>query len=194
MKLIPFILFVIAMTGTPGPGNLTMLGIGQATGFRSSIPFLTGTTVGCILLNLFVALGFGVIVTESVHLTYFMKIFGLGYMIWLGYKVIKMQIETTELKRTFTFFEGVLIHPTSPKSWAMSVIAINQFSDPASDNISRVFIFVLFFMIGQVSFHSMWCAIGSKLIQLFKAPRIRLLFNLTTVFLMVGTTAYALLI
>lgn len=194
MKLIPFILFVIAMTGTPGPGNLTMLGIGQATGFRSSIPFLIGTTVGCLVLNLSVALGFGAIITESTLLSYFMKIFGLLYMVWLGFKVVKMQVEPEEIKRKFTFFEGFLIHPTSPKSWAMSVIAISQFSDPSHDNFSRIIIFVLIFMIGQITFHSMWCALGSKLMKIFRAPGIRIMFNITTAFLMVGTTAYALFI
>ncbi|MCP3926802.1 MAG: LysE family translocator [Desulfobacterales bacterium] len=194
MKLIPFILFVIAMTGTPGPGNLTMLGIGQATGFRSAIPFLIGTTVGCFLLNLSVAFGLGAFVTESVKISYFMKIFGMGYMIWLGFKVIKLQIEAKEIKKQFTFFEGFLIHPTSPKSWAMSVIAINQFADPTSTYLTKTVVFVLCFLIGQVTFHSLWCAIGSKIISLLRTQKIRVAFNVITAFMMVGTTAYALFI
>lgn len=36
---LPFLLFVIVMTGTPGMGNLTMMAIGQATGLRSALPF-----------------------------------------------------------------------------------------------------------------------------------------------------------
>ena len=61
-----FVLFVIVMTGTPGMGNLSMMAIGQTTGFRSSLPFLVGTTVGAVSLNTLVGLGLGGLDRKSV--------------------------------------------------------------------------------------------------------------------------------
>ncbi|WP_147819004.1 LysE family translocator [Salidesulfovibrio onnuriiensis] len=194
MFTMPFILFVIAMTGTPGPGNLTLMAIGQATGFRSALPFLAGTTSGFFCLNLAVGFGLGELFVASPALNAVMKVLGTAYILYLAWKVVRLNIDAPEMARQFLFRDGALIHPFSPKSWAMSVVGFSQFSDPAAPLLPQVVAFVCIFFVFQLSFHCLWCAAGVWLVRLLRSVRIRVAVNCTVALLMVGATMHALLL
>ena len=187
-----FVLFVIVMTGTPGVGNLTMMAIGQNTGFRSSLPFLAGTTIGAMALDTAVGFGLGVLFLASPKIAWVMKIGGMGYILYLGWKIISMQIGNASADRRFTLFEGVLVHPTNPKSWTMAVVGFSQIATPDVPLVQLVAIFVLTFTVFQVSFHSLWGLAGTVIMRTLKSRRALLGLNSTLVAIMVGATAYAL--
>jgi len=193
LNLVPFVMFVVAMTGTPGPGNLTMMAIGQASGFRSAVPFLSGTTVGFLALNTAVGLGLGELMGASSMLTLIMKLCGTVYICYLGLKVLRMTVTAPDVRRRFVFLEGLLIHPTSPKSWAMSVVGFSQFAIPETALFWQVGIFVGIFFAGQVLFHSIWCLIGASIIHLIRTRSVQVCVNVGVVALMIGATLYAML-
>ncbi len=193
-NLLPFIVFVIAMTGTPGPGNLTMMAIGQTTGFSSSIPFLIGTAVGCIILDTLVACGLGEIIISSPIVATFLRIAGLIYILYLAGKVLTLQLTTKNVEKQFSFFEGFLIHPLSPKSWAMAIVAFSQFMKPEQPLAPQIAIFVLCFLVGLLVFHSSWCAAGALIPRLIRSKRLLFGINCVMVTLMVGATGYAMFV
>ena len=159
-NILPFVLFVIAMTGTPGPGNLTMMAIGQSTGFRSSIPFLIGTAVGCIFLDTAIACGLGQVIISAPKIASILRIAGLLYILYLAAKVLVLQISRKVVNKRFSFWEGLLIHPLSPKSWTMAIVAFSQFMNPEQTLIPQIAIFIFAFFLGLLVFHSSWCAAG----------------------------------
>lgn len=191
--LLPFSLFISVMTGTPGPGNMTMMAIGQTTGFRSAVPFLIGTTIGFAVLNLFVSFGLGEAFQRWEELAFILKIAGTIYIIYLAIKLFKLQAAPPETVKQFSLQEGILLHPLSPKSWAMSVAAYSQFFDTLPMDITTTALFIIPFMIGQVTFHSMWCGLGAGLYNSLKSPQTRLMVNSSLVLLMLGATFYALM-
>lgn len=190
----PFAFFVVAMTGTPGPGNLTMLAIGQTTGFRSAIPFLAGTTCSFLALNTLVACGLGEAYKVWSVVPQILKLAGAAYILYLAVKILRLQAAPPEVSRRFTFFEGILIHPLSPKSWAMSVAAFSQFVGPDATGPATLVLFVVTFMVGQVLFHSLWCALGAGIYRMLQHSGIRFAVNSVLVCLMLGATFYALLV
>lgn len=190
---VPFAIFISVMTGTPGPGNMTMLAIGQTTGFRSAVPFLLGTTIGFAALNILVAMGLGEAFQRWEWLALTLKLGGTVYILYLAYKIFKLQAAPPETAKQFSIGEGLLLHPLSPKSWAMSVAAYSQFFYLLPLTPKTVGMFVIPFMIGQVTFHSMWCGLGAGLYNSLKSPQTRLLVNSSLVILMLGATVYALM-
>jgi len=190
-NIIPFIVFVIAMTGTPGPGNLTMMAIGQNTGFSSSISFLMGTAVGCVMLDTLVACGLGEIIIASPVIATTLRFGGLIYILYLSGKILFMQLSSKKVKKRFSFFEGFLIHPLSPKSWAMAIVAFSQFMKPEQPLAPQIAIFVLCFLIGLIVFHSSWCAAGALIPRFISSKRILFGINCVMVTLMIGATGYA---
>lgn len=189
-----FVLFVIVMTGTPGAGNLSMMTIGQTSGFRSALPFLAGTTAGAVFLDSMVALGLGGLFLASPGLAWAMKIVGMGYILYLGWKLLSMQLFPAGAGKRFSFVEGVFLHPTNPKSWAMAVVGFSQFADPSAPLVVQVSTFVLTFMVFQVSFHSLWGVAGAAIMRTLKTGPILTGVNCALVALMVGATAYAMFV
>jgi len=187
-----FVLFVIVMTGTPGVGNLSMMAIGQNTGFRSSLPFLAGTTVGAIFLDTMVGFGLGGIFMASPQAAWFMKIGGMAYILYLGWKIVSMQLGEANANRRFSFWEGLFVHPTNPKSWAMAMVGFSQIATPTMQLYQQVIIYVLTFTFFQVSFHSLWGLAGAMIMRSLKSPKVLMGINSLLVALMVGATAYAL--
>lgn len=189
-----FVLFVIVMTGTPGAGNLSMMTIGQTTGFKSALPFLAGATVGAVTLDTLVALGLGGLFMASPKLAWAMKITGMAYILYLGWKLLSMQLSAAGANRRFTFVEGVFLHPTNPKSWAMAVVGFSQLADPSVPLAVQVPVFVFTFMVFQVSFHSLWGLAGAAIMRTLKNGPVLRGVNCALVAVMVGATAYAIFI
>ena len=189
-----FVLFVIVMTGTPGAGNLTMMGIGQTTGFKSAIPFLIGATVGAVSLDTMVALGLGKIIQTSPNLSAIMKVCGTCYILYLGWKLLTMRLGSHTVDRRFTFWEGVILHPLNPKSWAMALVGFTQLADPSVPLLRQVAVFVLTFMVFQVSFHSAWGLAGAAILRTLKTGAVLTGVNCVLVAVMVGATMYALFV
>lgn len=187
-----FVLFVIVMTGTPGIGNLTMMAIGQATGFRSALPFLAGATAGMLLLNSAVGLGLGGLFMASPGAARVVKALGLGYILYLAWRLLHMRPAGGGEARRFTFAEGVLVHPLNPKSWAMSVVGFSQLADPSAGLAAQLAVFVPTFFVFQVSFHSLWGWAGAALMRTLRTGPVSACVNVALVAAMVGATVMAL--
>lgn len=189
----PFLLFVIVMTGTPGPGNLAHMAIGQTFGFRAALPFLFGTVLGGFTLTSLVAVGMGQVITASPNMYMAVKTFGMAYIIYLAVKVVRAQASQTGEVRRFTFVEGLLIHPLSPKTWGMSVAAMGQFVDFGAPLTPQLVFFVASFVGGGLVFHSLWCLAGASLMGFLGRGTVRTAFNGVMAGLMVLATAGAML-
>ena len=190
--IIPFALFVAAMTGTPGPGNLAMLAIGQNGGYRAALPFLMGAVLGFLSLNCLVGFGLGEIFATSPVLSNVVKVLGLAYIIYLGAKILRLQLREPDRAGSFSLWEGLMVHPLSPKSWAMSLVAFGQFSDPGADLVSQALLFAGVFLFGQFLFHSLWCLAGAGILKLLRGGRVLQAVNACVALLMVSSTAWAL--
>ncbi|MFW5735339.1 MAG: LysE family translocator [Oceanidesulfovibrio sp.] len=189
-KLLPFLLFLLAMTGTPGPGNMAMLAIGQTTGFWSAMPFLIGATMGFAAVNSLVACGLGEAFQIWPWIAQVLRILGTVYIVYLVSKIIRMHAAPPEHAQRPGLFEGVLIHPLSPKSWAMSVAAYSQFM-PAEAGPQDSALFVFAFLVFQVTFHTLWCGTGAVIYTLLRNGAARLAVNSGLVAMMLGATFYA---
>lgn len=189
-----FVMFVVVMTGTPGAGNLTMMGIGQTAGFRASLPFLAGTVVGAVTLDTMVGFGLGGIFLASPELAWIMKIVGMLYICYLGWKLLTAQLSDSVEKKRFTFLEGCVLHPLNPKSWAMAVVGFSQIADPSRPLPGQVAIYVLTFMFFQVTFHSAWGMAGAVIMRTLRSKAVLTCVNAMLVAVMIGATAYAMFV
>ena len=189
-----FVLFVVALTGTPGAGNLSMLALGQSVGYRRALPFFAGMVTGGVCLDIGVAVGLGELYAASPGLADVFRVLGTAYILYLAWKILRMQISETGAERPFSFWEGLILHPLNPKTWAMGISAYSQFTDPSGPWAIQALLFVLTFMAGMITFHSIWGLAGASLMRALRTPALRLSVNSAMVLLMVGATMYALFV
>ncbi|NDV24165.1 LysE family translocator [Desulfovibrio sp. JC022] len=187
-----FLIFVIVMTGTPGPGNIASMALGQAVGFKRSIPFLSGIVIGGMVMDILTAMGLAELFMRYPQVSSVLKVGGMIYILYLAWKVLNMQANSSGQPKAFKFVEGLALHPLNPKHYAMTVSAFAQFADPNANSFMEILIFVGTFTCGAALFHSLWCFAGESFMKMLRSPMIRHTVNISMVVLMVGATAYAL--
>ncbi|CCO23096.1 LysE family translocator [Maridesulfovibrio hydrothermalis] len=188
----PFLVFVTVMCGTPGPGNLSLMALGQTVGFKKSVPFLSGVITGGIFMDILIVIGLGELFLASPKTAEVLKISGMIYILYLAWKIMRLHARKPEKAQSFKFVEGLILHPLNPKHYAMTISAFSQFADPAAPRFMEIFIFVATFTAGASIFHSLWCLTGESFIKLLRTPTMRYTVNISMVILMVGATVYAL--
>lgn len=83
-QLFAFLLAAIAITATPGPDNLMVLGMGVAKGRARGLAFGLGCAAGCLSHTVLAVLGVGALVAASPVALTGLRVVGGLYLMWLG--------------------------------------------------------------------------------------------------------------
>lgn len=122
----PYILFCIVASGTPGPNNTLALASGVRLGFRRSLPFLAGVALGIACQMIAVGLGLGVVFNahETVHDV--LRVVGAAYLVWLAYRIATSGPINAGDNDPSTpgFWGAALFQWINPKSWAVTTSAV----------------------------------------------------------------------
>lgn len=164
---IAFAVFVIVMTGTPGPGNLTFLAIGASAGYRAAFPVIIASQIGSVPLKLSVAYGLGHVMAGGGPAVTAFKVLSMAYMTYLAWRIVSLSVKPKGTVALPSFREGLLIHPLSPKTWAMNLVAFSTFL--AGNGLSvheNALILTAGFSLGGLVFHSLWALAGVSVLAL----------------------------
>jgi cysteine/O-acetylserine efflux protein len=118
---LPFLSYAVVTTFTPGPNNITASAIGIRFGYRRSLPFLTGMTLGFFSLMLFSGL-----LTDFLLRTYsviapWVKWIGVTYMIWLGISLfLPQRTGSGNEEANTTFLSGLLLQMLAWCAWSIA--------------------------------------------------------------------------
>tara|TARA_B110001454_G_scaffold140651_1_gene130615 strand:+ start:350 stop:943 length:594 start_codon:yes stop_codon:yes gene_type:complete len=162
-EFFPLWIFIILMVSTPGPANLLIMSSGTQNGFVKSIPFTLGVISGKILLNISLSLGLGVILFEYEIFSKILSYICLSYMVWLALKGWNNHNNLEGNNKIMKYKDGLLVHPLSPKAWAMCLIAYSEFTSNFQGFFQMFLLIPLSFLIAQLVFHNAWCFAGSIL-------------------------------
>jgi threonine/homoserine/homoserine lactone efflux protein len=189
-----FAVFVCVMTGTPGPGNLTFLAIGSSRGFKAAFPIIIAAQIGNVPVNVLIALGLGAIMSAGGPLQTVFTYASLAYMIYLAWRIVLMTIKENGDVRPPSFWEGLWIHPLSPKTWAMGVSAYGLFLTDTNIDISQKLLFlVVGFMLGGLVFHSLWAFVGESMLRMLGNGRTMRIVTIVMALLMVAVSVWSLM-
>ena len=184
-----FAIFIIVMTGTPGPGNLTFLAIGAYAGYRTAFPVIVASQIGSLPLKLSVAYGLGHVMAGGGPIVTLFKVLSMAYMTYLAWRIISLSVKPKGEVALPSFWEGLLIHPLSPKTWAMNLVAFSTFL--AGNGLSiheNALILVAGFTLGGMVFHSLWALLGVSILTLIgDGPVMRFITVLMAVSMLAAT-------
>ncbi|WP_310621473.1 LysE family translocator [Flexibacterium corallicola] len=190
-----FALFVATMTGTPGPGNLTFMALGSATGYTKTFPVILACMAGNIIVSMCVAFGLGQVMAEGGLIVSIFKGLSIAYMSYLAYKIASMSVQPKGQATQPSYLSGFMIHPLSPKTWAMNLVAFSTFF--AGNGLSvmeNAAYLTLGFILGGFISHSLWALAG---VSILKVLGDGIALRATTVFLavtMLAATVWSLLL
>lgn len=187
-----FMVFVFVMTGTPGPGNMAFMAVGAAAGPKAALRPILGAVMSSSIMDVMIAFGLGAVLMQGGWITILMKTLCMGYMFYLAWRIVTMERSNGGDGRILSFWEGALIHPLSPKTWAMGVIGFSVYFNPTGSLWDEAAILASGFAIGGLVSHTSWAFVGSSIIKLLGKGHGFRIFTASMAALMLSSTAISL--
>lgn len=171
-------IFSLTMSITPGPVNMVIVASGAGYGFRRTLPFVSGATIGFILLLLM--LGFGLMQVVSAHPVFlkYLSIAGAMFIIYVSYLIISSNpAPAVENSKCPGFKQSFLMQWLNPKAWLACIAGLSMFADGSSHGPLLIFA-TIYFVLCYLSLAA-WGVLGSRLKHLLDSPGKMRLFNVT---------------
>ncbi|HEU4403943.1 MAG TPA: LysE family translocator [Polyangiaceae bacterium] len=172
-RLAAMCVFSLTMSISPGPVNMVIVSSGVSHGFRRTMSFVSGATIGFTLLLIFVGFSFLQIVGQHSGFMMALELVGSAFIIYIGYKIASSSPEITIEKRSVpTFMQGFLLQWLNPKAWIACASGAALFSDP-NTNVTLITFIVIYFLICYASLAA-WAVLGARMsVVLNKTSRVR---------------------
>lgn len=179
-NLVAFSLAAFVLIAIPGPSVLFVVGRSLALGRKGGLLSVLGNTLGELVQVAAVAVGLGVVLTQSVVLFTVIKFAGAAYLVYLGIRAIRHRGQGTTTADPArgsstgrVLREGTLVGATNPKSLMFFVAVLPQFVDYSAGAIPwQLAILGLVFLLIAVVSDSVWALAAGTARQWFaRSPR-----------------------
>ena len=188
IDFIPLVSFVMVTTFTPGPNNISSASMGVLYGYRDTVKYLTGISVGFFFIMLLCAYVSSTLLKFIPSAEPVLRIIGAAYIIWLA-------IGTARASYTFNdngqppmgFKKGFFLQTFNPKVAIYGLTLYSTFLSPAVGNHLILTIFALLFAVTAFCATSTWALSGAAIRTHLHQPRVRVFVNAILVLLLVYT-------
>ncbi len=133
-----YLLTVLVFMITPGPSHLLMLSNSASHGFRRSMATAAGDLTANLLQMLAAGLGLAAILTAASGAFTIVKWLGVGYLVFLGLRMIVRAGSTADGSERFgpasvrtLWLQGFVTSAANPKAVVFFAALFPQFMDPA---------------------------------------------------------------
>jgi threonine/homoserine/homoserine lactone efflux protein len=188
-QAIAFFLFAIVAAITPGPSNLILTSTGANVGLLRGLPCLGGVAIGMGLMMFLVAFGLGSLVLESPLILQGLKWCGIGFLLWLAWKIATAQrSEATSEQEYVGFWRAAAFQWVNPKSWLVSASAVGTYLQAqGSSAFEQSLYFGVLFVLAALPSCFVWLAFGAALQRFLHTERTLRIFNVAMGALLAGS-------
>jgi threonine/homoserine/homoserine lactone efflux protein len=122
-ELAALMTFATAMAFTPGPNTTLSAALGAQGGLPRAMPFVLAVPVGWGLLLAACVLGLGAALTAAPAARGTVKWLGLGYMIWLAWRLAgSSQLAQADTGLRVGFLQGIALQFVNIKAWMNALV------------------------------------------------------------------------
>jgi cysteine/O-acetylserine efflux protein len=186
VDLLPVLGYALVSIFTPGPNNITSSSLGMRFGYRGALRFVTGVATGffCILLT-------SGLVTELLLSAYgriaiVLKVAGVAYLLWIAWTVIRPE-DHAHASPTVTgtrFRDGLLLQFVNPKVILFGLTMYATLLAPLTKNWLAVVISAAVLAVLSFCSTSLWALLGAGIQHFIANPRVRFVYSLILVALL----------
>lgn len=177
--MLNFSLAIFLLIATPGPGVLSLAGVGAAFGFRSGLRYLIGLFFGTNLVALAVVTGLGALVLASPVIRTVLLGVSTCYLLYLAARIALAgsSIAFAPAKRQPGIRDGLLLQAVNPKAYVVNTTLFTGF--PIFPEAYGLEIATKFLIINLIwlAIHFVWLWAGSAVKRMALAPRTQRVIN-----------------
>jgi threonine/homoserine/homoserine lactone efflux protein len=187
--LLPYVIYCIAMSGTPGPNNVMLLASGVNYGYRRTLPHVFGINVGFSLMMFVMALGLGAAFVAEPRLQLALKAVGVAYMLWLAWRIATATgVGEGEARgRPMSFLEAAAFQWINVKAWMMILGAIAVYSPADQGPLGKALYLSLVMLVAGAPAMHVWTLFGVGIRRFLQNPRALRAFNIGMALLLVAS-------
>lgn len=179
--LLPFTLFAIAGSITPGPNNIMLTASGANFGFRRTLPHLLGVCIGFPLMLMAIGVGLGRLFEEVPTTHAVLKVVGGAYLLWLAWRVAAARSTgpAEASARPLSFLQAAAFQWVNPKAWILASGAISTFTLAGQAMLPQTMVMAGVFTLVTLPSTTVWTVLGVGIARMLNAPLALRIFNLT---------------
>lgn len=165
---------------TPGPGVLSIAGLGSGFGFQAGQRFLWGLWLGNMLVGLAVISGLEAVIFSIQYLPEVLLVLSLGYLSYLAFKIAFAGSEIAFIKseRIPGFVDALLLQAVNPKAYAVNATFFTTFNFWPDHFIEETLVKILIVNAIWIPVHFGWLYAGATLRKLDLPPAIQRAINI----------------
>lgn len=166
--MLEFIGATFLLIATPGPGVLSIAGVGSGFGFIAGQRFLWGLWLGNFLVGLAVIFGLKAIIFSVPYLPEALLGLSLAYLSYLAFKIAFAGTEIAFIKadRIPGFFDALALQAINPKAYAVNATFFTTFSFWPDQFTAMILIKILIVNAIWIPIHFGWLYAGAILRKL----------------------------
>ncbi|EWH03188.1 LysE family translocator [Halomonas sp. BC04] len=190
--ILPMSAFALAASISPGPVNLVCLSSGTRYPLSQGLVFVTGATLGFVVLFVAVGLGLYSILAVVPGLKEALRWAGVAFLLYLSWRLFRDDGRLPEggAQRAPGFMAGALLQWLNPKAWLAAASGIGAYT---SGDLHQVILFAaLYLPICWLSLGS-WVYAGAFLRRYVYRPAVLLTVNRTLAVLLAGSCLFLLI-
>jgi threonine/homoserine/homoserine lactone efflux protein len=168
-ELTALLALTTAASFTPGPNTTLSTALAANYGLKRAMTFVCAVPVGWGLLFSLCAGGVGALVVAMPALRLAIKVLGVGYLLWLAYKIGMANTSNSQLSSVdesrlkVTFFQGVMLQFLNIKAWMLALALVAGWIAGKPDAPSRFLMMFPILLFYAFASNLTYAAMGSLL-------------------------------
>ena len=193
--MISFAVAVTLLIITPGPGVLSVAGIGSAFGIKKGARYICGLCLGNNLVSALVITGVSPIILSYPFARTVLTILSAAFFLYLAYKIATSGVELTFIKTKTApgIVAGIIFQLVNPKAYAVNTAIFAGFVVEASNFLSEIATKIVIFNLIWIPIHFVWLYLGVSIVQLRLGPKTQKQTNFGMAFLLLIVVALMIL-
>ena len=195
--MIAFALAVFLLLITPGPGVLSLAGVGAAFGWRQGLSYLSGLFIGNNLVCIAVVSGLATVILANPSIRMILLVVSAAYLGYLAFRIgfSGATIAFVQMPKP-GLVTGTTIQLINPKAYAVHITLFSGFAFYPNDFFIETAIKLLIANVIWILIHFLWLYLGCKINQLElpeKIQRITNVFMATCLLAVVGLSVWSII-
>ena len=195
--MIAFALAVFLLLITPGPGVLSLAGVGAAFGWRQGISYLSGLFIGNNLVCIAVISGLATVLLANPSIRMTLLIISAAYLGYLAFRIAFSGAKIAFIQMPKPgLVTGTTIQLINPKAYAVHITLFSGFAFYPNDFFIETAIKLLIANLTWILIHFFWLYLGVKINQLElpkKTQRIINVFMAICLLAVVGLSVWSII-
>ncbi|MEM7500276.1 MAG: LysE family translocator [Pseudomonadota bacterium] len=189
--MLEFAAAVFFLVVTPGPGVLSIAGVGSGFGWRPGLAYGTGLFVGNNLVGLLVVSGLAAAALAVPGLRTVLLVASVAYLCYLAARIALAgsRVAFMEAERAPGFLNGLALQPINPKAYAVNTALFSGFAFMSEAPALEIALKFLIFNAIWVPIHLGWLWAGVVLRRMELPEHVNRAINIgmaTSMLLVVG--------